>query len=201
MGGTHWEATMTVAVLRTPEKLRSSTRSGGGGGEERAYSSTAEKLKSRGGVEEKTSSAAEKLKKKFDGVEEKALSSATEKIKSRAAVEERTCNSVERVKHKVFGEHEKATSFTSSTTTTPMKSSNKAGGGEEKIFVTVRVRPLSSKELTKGDVEDWECPNDHTVAYKHTLPDRSPYPAFYSFGKSLLQSCAVQCCDVHNRGS
>ncbi|CAM6098097.1 unnamed protein product [Calypogeia fissa] len=186
---------MTVALLRTPEKLRSSSSTRTGGGvEERAFS-TAEKWKSRGGQDEKTSSTAEKLKKKIDGVlEEKGLSSTVERVKSRAAVEERTCNSMEKVKSKVLGEQEKTTTISViSTTTTPIKSSNvKAGGGEEKIFVTVRVRPLSSKELTKGDVEDWECPNDHTVAYKHTLPERSPYPASYSFDRVFGPGCPTQ---------
>lgn len=59
------------------------------------------------------------------------------------------------------------------------------GGGEEKIFVTVRVRPLSSRELARGDVADWECPDEHTVLFKHPLPDRSPYPASYAFGEFL----------------
>jgi hypothetical protein len=137
------------------------------------------------------------------GVEEKvSLLSTAERVKSRAAMEEKPCNSIEKVKAKVLfgGGDEKmasstttssrtttTTATTSSSTSTPMRA--KVGGGEEKIFVTVRVRPLSSKELTKGDVEDWECADDHTVAYKHPMPDRSAFPASYCFGKSRLLRC------------
>lgn len=55
--------------------------------------------------------------------------------------------------------------------------------GEEKIYVTVRVRPLSGKEIARSDVSDWECTNDNTIAFKHALPERSPFPAAYTFGK------------------
>lgn len=55
--------------------------------------------------------------------------------------------------------------------------------GEEKIYVTVRVRPLSGKEIARSDVSDWECTNNHTIAFKHALPERSPFPATYTFGK------------------
>lgn len=55
--------------------------------------------------------------------------------------------------------------------------------GEEKIYVTVRVRPLSGKEVARSDVSDWECTNDNTIAFKHALPERSPFPATYAFGK------------------
>lgn len=55
--------------------------------------------------------------------------------------------------------------------------------GEEKIYVTVRVRPLSAKEIARSDVSDWECTNNHTIAFKHALPERSPFPATYTFGK------------------
>jgi centromeric protein E len=67
---------------------------------------------------------------------------------------------------------------------------NGAGGGartkgpaEEKIYVTVRVRPLSNKELARSDTSDWECTNDNTIASKISVPDRSPYPSSYTFGK------------------
>lgn len=165
---------MTVAVLRTPEKVKR------GGGEERTTSSTAEKVRSRAGWEERPCSTLEKVKSRL-GIEEK-LYTSTEKVKSRVvAMEERTAcsNTAEKVKSKMAGQgDEKATTCSSSVATAKSKA-----GGEEKIFVTVRVRPLSGKELAKGDVEDWECPNDHSVVFKHALPERSPYPSFYAFGK------------------
>lgn len=55
--------------------------------------------------------------------------------------------------------------------------------GEEKIYVTVRVRPLSAKEVARSDVSDWECRDDNVIAYKHALPERSPYPASYTLDR------------------
>lgn len=57
---------------------------------------------------------------------------------------------------------------------------------EEKILVSVRVRPLNDKEKVKNDVSDWECVNK-TVMYKNDQPDRTMSPSAYSFGK--LQKC------------
>lgn len=57
---------------------------------------------------------------------------------------------------------------------------------EEKILVSVRVRPLNDKEKVKNDVSDWECVNK-TVMYKNNQPDRTMSPSAYSFGK--LQKC------------
>lgn len=67
--------------------------------------------------------------------------------------------------------------------------------GEEKIYVTVRVRPLSGKEIARSDVSDWECTNDNTIAFKHALPERSPFPAAYTFGEYDVlpdQQCILQ---------
>lgn len=59
------------------------------------------------------------------------------------------------------------------------------GGGpkvkEEKIFVTVRVRPLSKKEQALKDEVAWECADDHTVVYKSSN-ERSNLPSSFSFG-------------------
>ncbi|CAN8274075.1 unnamed protein product [Cochlearia groenlandica] len=47
-----------------------------------------------------------------------------------------------------------------------------AAAGEEKILVSVRVRPLNEKEKTKNDRCDWECVNNTTILCKsHNLPD------------------------------
>lgn len=57
---------------------------------------------------------------------------------------------------------------------------------EEKILVSVRVRPLNDKEKVNKDVSDWECVNQ-TIMYKNNQPDRTMSPSAYSFGK--LQKC------------
>lgn len=62
------------------------------------------------------------------------------------------------------------------------------GGGDEKILVSVRLRPLNEKENTRNDVSDWECINDDTVIYRNSLSvsERSMYPTAYKFGEKLI---------------
>ncbi|EOA18236.1 hypothetical protein CARUB_v10006728mg [Capsella rubella] len=58
-----------------------------------------------------------------------------------------------------------------------------AAGGEEKILVSVRVRPLNDKETTRNDRCDWDCINDNTIICKfHNLPDKSSYTFDKVFG-------------------
>jgi len=61
-------------------------------------------------------------------------------------------------------------------------------GGEERILVSVRVRPLNDKELAKNDLSEWECINDNTIMYRSNLSasERSLYPTTYSFGMKRL---------------
>lgn len=60
---------------------------------------------------------------------------------------------------------------------------------EEKIFVSVRLRPLNRKEIVRNDVSDWGCINNDTVIYRNTnlsmAPDRSMYPTAYTFGNQI----------------
>lgn len=56
----------------------------------------------------------------------------------------------------------------------------------EKILVTVRVRPLSSRELQQQDVMAWDCTDDRTIIQRPppaNLPERSPHhhPKSYTF--------------------
>lgn len=63
-----------------------------------------------------------------------------------------------------------------------------SSGSEERIFVSVRLRPLNGKEITRNDVSDWECINENTIIYRSNLSvsERSMYPTAYTFGKHLL---------------
>lgn len=55
---------------------------------------------------------------------------------------------------------------------------------EERILVSVRLRPLNDKEIAQNDVANWECINNTTILFKNNnLPDRSVVPVAYSFGK------------------
>lgn len=62
---------------------------------------------------------------------------------------------------------------------------NGGGGGVgklEKILVSVRLRPLSDKEIARGDPAEWECINDTTIISRSAFPDRPTAPTAYSFG-------------------
>ncbi|KAG6473559.1 hypothetical protein ZIOFF_067476 [Zingiber officinale] len=60
---------------------------------------------------------------------------------------------------------------------------------EEKIFVTVRVRPLSKKELSLKDQEAWECVDDNKVVFKVSAQDRSNLPTSYTFDRVFGPAC------------
>ncbi|XP_050226898.1 kinesin-like protein KIN-7H [Mercurialis annua] len=75
------------------------------------------------------------------------------------------------------------------------------GGGDEKILVSVRLRPLNEKEITRNDVSDWECINDDTVIYRNNLSvsERSMYPTAYVFDKVFRPDCATS--QVYEEGA
>lgn len=54
-------------------------------------------------------------------------------------------------------------------------------GGEEKILVLVRLRPLGEKEIAKNEVSDWECINETTILFRNSLQERSMFPTAYTF--------------------
>lgn len=62
-------------------------------------------------------------------------------------------------------------------------------GREERIYVSVRLRPLNEKEIARNDVSEWECINDSTIIYRSNLSvsERSMYPTAYTFGKEVLK--------------
>ncbi|XP_004300503.1 PREDICTED: kinesin-like protein NACK1 [Fragaria vesca subsp. vesca] len=55
------------------------------------------------------------------------------------------------------------------------------GAKEEKIVVTVRLRPLSKREQLAKDQVAWECVDDNTIVSKPQ--DRSTQPASFTFDK------------------
>ncbi|XP_010535299.1 PREDICTED: kinesin-like protein KIN-7I [Tarenaya hassleriana] len=57
------------------------------------------------------------------------------------------------------------------------------GGNAEKILVSVRVRPLNEKEMTRNDICDWECINNTTIICKNNFPERSLFPSAYSYDR------------------
>lgn len=67
------------------------------------------------------------------------------------------------------------------------------GGGprvrEEKILVTVRVRPLSRREQSLYDLIAWECVDEHSIVF--TSPNQERAPTSYTFGTPFY---------IHDRG-
>ncbi|KAH9621701.1 hypothetical protein KSS87_000747 [Heliosperma pusillum] len=54
---------------------------------------------------------------------------------------------------------------------------------EDKIVVTVRLRPLSNREQAAKDQVAWDCIDDHTIVYKPPTNDRSALPSSFTFDK------------------
>ncbi|XP_042472804.1 kinesin-like protein KIN-7F isoform X2 [Zingiber officinale] len=74
------------------------------------------------------------------------------------------------------------------------------GGKEERILVSVRVRPLNAKEIERNDTADWECINDTTIVLKSSnLPDRSVYPTMFTFDRVFGFECSTR--DVYEQGA
>ncbi|OIW11029.1 hypothetical protein TanjilG_22836 [Lupinus angustifolius] len=67
-------------------------------------------------------------------------------------------------------------------------------GHEERILVSVRLRPLNDKELARKDVSEWECTNDTTIICRNNLSasDRSLYPTAYSFDRVFRGDCSTR---------
>ncbi|MCO5612995.1 hypothetical protein L7F22_067268 [Adiantum nelumboides] len=74
----------------------------------------------------------------------------------------------------------------------------------EKILVTVRVRPLSNRELQQQDVTAWDCTDDRTIVLRppqSNLPERSPHhqPKSYTFDHVFGPECVTQ--QVYEEGA
>ncbi|XP_010263901.1 PREDICTED: kinesin-like protein KIN-7F isoform X2 [Nelumbo nucifera] len=73
------------------------------------------------------------------------------------------------------------------------------GAQEEKIFVSVRLRPLNAKEIARHDMSDWECINDNTIICRNNLAERSMYPAAYTFDRVFRCDCSTK--EVYELGA
>ncbi|KAL3639110.1 hypothetical protein CASFOL_017017 [Castilleja foliolosa] len=54
---------------------------------------------------------------------------------------------------------------------------------DEKIFVSIRLRPLNDTELSKNDVSEWECIDNTTLLFKNTLHERTLQLTAYTFDR------------------
>lgn len=53
---------------------------------------------------------------------------------------------------------------------------------QDKIVVTVRLRPLNKREQSTKDNVSWECIDDHSIVYKPLSNERVTQPASFTFG-------------------
>eukprot|EP00257_Ricinus_communis_P016875 XP_015575178.1 kinesin-like protein KIN-7C [Ricinus communis] len=70
---------------------------------------------------------------------------------------------------------------------------------EEKIFVSVRMRPLNEREVARNDICDWECINNNTIIFKSNMPDRSMVPTAYTFDRVFGSECSTK--QVYEEGA
>ncbi|KAL8150591.1 hypothetical protein V2J09_020399 [Rumex salicifolius] len=64
---------------------------------------------------------------------------------------------------------------------------------EEKIVVTVRLRPLNKREQTLKDQVAWECTDDQTIIYKPPVShDRNVVQASFTFDKVFGPDCVTE---------
>ncbi|XP_010547437.1 PREDICTED: kinesin-like protein KIN-7H isoform X2 [Tarenaya hassleriana] len=71
------------------------------------------------------------------------------------------------------------------------------GSREEKIFVSVRLRPLSEKEIARNEVSDWECINGVRIIDRSHLSISDP-PA-YIFDRVFGPECCTR--QVYEQGA
>ncbi|XP_077231045.1 kinesin-like protein KIN-7F [Tasmannia lanceolata] len=63
---------------------------------------------------------------------------------------------------------------------------------QERILVSVRLRPLNSKEIVRNEVSDWECINDNTIIFRNSLHERSMFPTAYTFDRVFRCECSTK---------
>lgn len=57
---------------------------------------------------------------------------------------------------------------------------------EERILVSVRLRPMNEKELVRSDACDLEIVDNNTIAVKNNLSERANVPSSYNVGKMIF---------------
>lgn len=69
------------------------------------------------------------------------------------------------------------------------------GGKEERILVSVRIRPLNEKEIERNDATDWEYTTNNTIISKNGPPVSYTFGEFINFisgfQKTMKNLCFV----------
>ncbi|KAK6154013.1 hypothetical protein DH2020_013652 [Rehmannia glutinosa] len=66
---------------------------------------------------------------------------------------------------------------------TPVTTPGGPRAREEKIVVTIRLRPLNKREQSSKDQIAWECTDDHTIEYRPNPHERVVQPTTFMFDK------------------
>ncbi|XAR67539.1 Plus-end-directed kinesin ATPase [Bertholletia excelsa] len=80
----------------------------------------------------------------------------------------------------------------SKTDRTPVSTPGGPRVREEKIVVTVRLRPLNKREQAAKDQVAWECIDDHTVVYKPPAQERAAQPGSFTFDRVFGPACLTE---------
>lgn len=59
---------------------------------------------------------------------------------------------------------------------------------EEKILVTVRMRPLSQREQAMYDLIAWDCVDDHTIIFRNPNHERTANQHSFGISDATLNS-------------
>uniref|UniRef100_A0A0D9XFW7 Kinesin motor domain-containing protein n=1 Tax=Leersia perrieri TaxID=77586 RepID=A0A0D9XFW7_9ORYZ len=71
--------------------------------------------------------------------------------------------------------------------------------GEERIVVSVRLRPVNAREAERGDGSEWECAGDTTLMFRGTLPERAMFPTSYTYDRVFSHECGTR--QVYEEGA
>ncbi|CAM0952586.1 unnamed protein product [Alopecurus aequalis] len=72
-------------------------------------------------------------------------------------------------------------------------------GGEERIVVSVRLRPVNAREAERGDGTDWDCSGPTTLRFLGTIPERAMFPATYTYDRVFSPECSTR--QVYEEGA
>ncbi|XP_024310635.1 LOW QUALITY PROTEIN: kinesin-like protein KIN-7J [Brachypodium distachyon] len=72
-------------------------------------------------------------------------------------------------------------------------------GDEERILVSVRLRPVNAREAERGDGDEWECAGPTTLKFLGNIPERAMFPATYTYDRVFSPECDTR--QVYEEGA
>uniref|UniRef100_A0A453LE91 Kinesin motor domain-containing protein n=1 Tax=Aegilops tauschii subsp. strangulata TaxID=200361 RepID=A0A453LE91_AEGTS len=70
---------------------------------------------------------------------------------------------------------------------------------QERILVSVRLRPVNAREAERGDGTEWECAGPATLKFLGTIPERAMFPASYTYDRVFDPECSTR--QVYDEGA